>query len=41
MEWTYGEVLEGTSLLNVSKGRLEVLQLDIDAVNGLLGLGNL
>ena len=38
---THSEVLEWPSLLNVSKGLLEVLQLNIDLVSGLLGLGNL
>ena len=41
MEWTYGEVIEGTSLLDVGEGGLEILQLNINLLRGLLSFGDL
>jgi len=37
---TNGELFEGTSVLNVGKGGLELLELDVNLRLGLLGLGN-
>ena len=41
MEQTYSEVLEGTSLLDVGEGGLEILQLNINLLRGLLSFGDL
>lgn len=38
---TYGEVIEGTSLLDVGESSLEILQLDVNLLRCLLSLGNL
>ena len=38
---TYSEILERPCVLNVSKRSLEILQLDVNLVSGLLGLCNL
>ena len=38
---TYSEVLEWAGILNVSKRSLEVFELDVNLVSGLLGVGNL
>ena len=38
---TYREVLEGTSLLDVSKGSLQVLEFFVNLFLSLLGVGNL
>ena len=38
---TYGEILEGTGLLDVGKGSLEILELCVDFLRGLLRLRDL
>lgn len=38
---TYGEVFERPCLFDVREGSLEVLQLLVDLVRGLLSLGDL
>ena len=38
---THGKVLEGTRLLNVGEGSLEILELRVDFLRGLLRLRNL
>lgn len=41
MQYTYREVLEWPCVLDVRKRRLEILQLLVNLVRGLLGLCNL
>ena len=38
---TYSEILEGTGLLDVCKGSLEILELCVDFLRGLLRLRDL
>ena len=38
---TYSEFLEGTRLLDVGKGRLEILELSVDFLRSLLRLRDL
>lgn len=38
---THGKLLEGTRLLNVGKGGLEILKLGVDFLRGLLRLRDL
>jgi hypothetical protein len=38
---THGEVLEWSSLLDIGQGRLEILELFVDLLRGLLCLSNL